>query len=102
MNIDQDRVTVTLNINEEKILFETLKIKYVSCGHEHVSSSPDEPFSATVGVYVFEVTDGTVTTTITIYKDAYNSSQEIEWLRYKLILLHTTDEEMVTVAITRV
>jgi hypothetical protein len=34
-----------------------LSLKYISFGHEHCSSSPDEPFSAAVGVYCFEVSD---------------------------------------------
>lgn len=102
MNANQECVTITLGVGEEKTLFETLKITYVSYSHEHASSGPDDAFSATVGVYCFELTENDTTTMITVYKDVDNNSKEMVWLRYTLVLLDSANQEVVTLAITRV
>ena len=49
------KIAVEVKVKEEKKVFETLIIQFLSFGHEHSSSGPDEAFSATTGVYSFKL-----------------------------------------------
>lgn len=84
--------TLTLRIAEEKVaLGGEVRIKYNHYGHEHASSAPGEPFSASVGVYSFEVAANGNVDTITIYKGVDEPSSNIDWKQYKIALFYVSE-----------
>lgn len=84
--------TLTLRIEEEKVaLGGEVRIKYNHYGHENSSSAPGEPFSATVGVYSFEVAANGNVDTITIYKGVDEPSSNIDWKHYKIALFYVSE-----------
>lgn len=92
---------ILISLNEEKTFFGVLKIKFISFSHEHSASSPNEPFSATTGVYVFNVSDGKNEKEMTIYTNAEGrSNAEKIFEKYELTLLKaSSDQKTLTVNI---
>jgi len=105
MNSNQDKKsgteTITLKINEEKKIFDNLKLKYLSFGHENSSSSPFDEFSATVEVYYLEISKNNTIEKITIYQDINSDSQSTEWQNYKILLMKPLDQEKITLSISK-
>lgn len=92
--IMQKEEIVLINHNQEKIFFGTLKIKFASFSHEHSSSSPNEPFAASTGVYTFNVRDEKNETQITIYTNAVGrSNPEKIFNKYELTLESATSDQ---------
>lgn len=86
--------TLTLKINETKFaLNNEVKIKYSTYSHEHSSSSPDQPFEASIGVYNFEFTTNKVTETITIYLAVNQQNSAVDWKQYKITLFSSTPDQ---------
>lgn len=92
---------ITLKVKEEKEVFNKLRIKYLSFGHEHSSSGPDEPFSATVGVYFFELSEDNSTESITIYLDVNAESESVEWKNYTITLMNSDDQKEITMIVEK-
>jgi hypothetical protein len=86
--------TITLTVNDTQVVFDELSIKYSSYGHEHVSYSPGEPFAATVGVYVFLLSDRESSEAITLYLDAGQKSAEAtSWKDYSITLMESSEDQ---------
>jgi len=84
--------TITLEIHDKQSVFDDFSITYSSYGHEHVSYGPDEPFSATLGVYDFLLSDNSSSKPITIYLDVKQTSSAPEfWKNYSVTLMHDSD-----------
>lgn len=79
--------SVQISVGEEKEVFNELKIKYISFGHEHSSSGPDEPFAADVGLYSFEFDLGDKKETGTIYQGVGYSSAPYKVGRFSIVVL---------------
>ncbi len=94
--------TLILKAREVKTgLGDEVKIKYDSYSHEHSSSSPNEPFEASVGVYNFELTANKVTETITIYLGVNQNASAVDWKQYKITLFSASpDQKEVKVGIS--
>jgi hypothetical protein len=91
------KIAVEVKVKEEKKVFETLIIQFLSFGHEHSSSGPDEAFSATTGVYSFKFQDGThKSEEITIYTDSEGRSQTYNlWNLYEIKLIKTSNSQTI-------
>ena len=83
--------TLTIRVGEERQLFKELTIKFVNFGHEHVSSSPDEAFAATVGVYFFELREKDTTESLTIYHGVEEKGNPVSWRDYQITILQVSD-----------
>ncbi len=86
--------TLTLKVMETKFaLNNSLKIKFSSFSHEHSSSSPADSFSATTGVYFFEITVDDKMEPITIYTGVEGRSRPFEWKSYTVTMLSATEDQ---------
>lgn len=93
-SIDQTD-TLTIRVGEERQLFRELTIKFVNFGHEHVSSSPDEAFAATVGVYFFELRKKNTTESLTIYHGVEEKGNPVSWRDYQITILQVSDGQKI-------
>jgi len=87
-------ILAVIQLMEEKTLFGTLRIQFLNFGHEHVSSAPGEPFSATVGVYRFKIIDGNQEQTETFFTNATGASNPIRFFdRYEIKLVSASPDQ---------
>ena len=98
----ENKLSTTLNLKEEKTFFENLKIKFINFGHEHSSSGPNEAFSATVGVYSFVISDKNSSEEITVYTDTTGRSNPVKWKGYSIEMTSATgDQKTVTLSLSK-
>lgn len=99
----QPFITKEIKINEEIMVFGTLKIKFVRFGHEHTSSGPGEPFSANTGVYEFSFVEATHTHAETFYTNVKGESNVVKvWEHYEIKMVKVTgDQKTATLKITK-
>ena len=88
--VDKKQVTtLSVKLGEEKKASQGFVVKYAYQDHEHVSSGPGQPFSASVGVHFFEFSKDGVVTKMTYYSNAEgvaNSKQD--YLKYSIELVN--------------
>ena len=96
--------SITIQLNEEKKLFGTLKIQYLSFGHQQVSPiGTGQTFSALDGVYNFKFTDGVQISEATFYTNATGESNaEKIFDEYEIKLLKVSlDHKSMTMTVVR-
>lgn len=83
-----------IQVGEEKNPFDSLKIKFVRFDHEHSSTGPGQPFSATTGVYFLKITDATSSTEVSVYTNTEGKSNPAQYLEhYEIQILKDTDNQ---------
>lgn len=86
--------TLTFRVGERKTaLNEQVKLGYMRYSHENSSSSPNEPFSATTGVYFFEAIAKNYLEELVIYMGVTETSKTIDWKHYKVTLLSVSENQ---------
>lgn len=86
--------TLTLRVGERKAaLNEQVKLGYMRYSHENSSSSPNEPFAATTGVYFFEAVAKDYLEELIIYMGVTQKSASINWKHFKVTLLSVSDNQ---------
>jgi hypothetical protein len=86
--------TLTLRVGERKAaLNDEVKLGYMRYSHENSSSSPDQPFAATIGVYFFEAIAKDYLEELTIYKGVNQTFATIDWRHYKVTLLSVSENQ---------
>ncbi len=88
-----DSLTISLKVGENKKVFRGFLIKYTNYGHENSSSSPNEPFAATTGFYIFELSENDSTEKITIYRGLTGRGETLIWKNYQITLLSNSDDQ---------
>lgn len=96
-------IIIVLEINESKNVSNDLNITYSYYGHENASYGPDEPFSATIGIYDFQLSDNESVHSIRFEKGAEQiSTESVTWGNYSITLIHTSDDQKtVTLKLTQ-
>lgn len=86
--------TLALRVGERKsALNDEVKLGYMRYSHENSSSSPDQPFAATIGVYFFEAIAKDYLEELTIYMGVTQTSSTIDWKHYKVTLLSVSENQ---------
>jgi hypothetical protein len=86
--------TLALRVGERKAaLNDEVKLGYMRYSHENSSSSPDQPFAATTGVYFFEAIAKDYLEELTIYMGVTQTSSTVNWKHYKVTLLSVSENQ---------